>query len=302
MKLLTAIFTVHIIVGHKSNKDVFMPIIKSIHLFLFYCICSMVFILPAHAAPIIEWQPEQLSIRQPSGSAVNNTVGVMFSQGTDSLNTRLTEGLNTWLSVRPAISNDVQAGESLQLTLSGIVPADEARGIHRGVLQIRSGAAQNNLAKPLPNAITIAEGLGDKLPPDPGKEGKQTLMGIDSDDDGLRDDIQRYIYLTYPDQPNVKNALRQLSLTFQKTLDPEREVGTGRSIANEMSLGIDCLSYFADEGFYEIGMRHKAEVLNTYDRTRQYLAYDKELSGGIFSGSDLPYAERYKHCEFEIQP
>lgn len=300
--MLTPTCTVHNIVSHKSNKDVFMPIIKCALLFLPYCICSMVFMLPAHAAPIIEWQPEQLSIRQPSGSAVNKTVTVMFSQGADTLNTRLTGGLDTWLSVRPAIMNDVQAGQSLQLTLSGAVPADETRSIHRGVLQIRSGAVQNNLAKPLPIAITVAEGLDGELPPDPGKEGKQTLTGIDSDGDGLRDDIQRYIYLTYPDQPNVKNALRQLSLTFQKTLDPEREVGTGRSIANEMSLDIDCLSYFVDEGFYEMGMRHKAEVLNTYDRTRQYLAYDKELSGGIFSGSDLPYAERYKHCEFEIQP
>ena len=252
MRLLTLIFTVHNIEGHKSNKDVFMPIIKSTHLLFFYCICSMAFILPAHAAPVVEWPPEQLSIRQPSASAVNKTVTVMLAQGAGSLNTRLTGDLN-------------------------------------------------DLAKPLPNAITITEDLGDELPPDPGEEGKQTLMGIDSDDDGLQDDIQRYIYLTYPDQPNVKNALRQLSLTFQKTLDPEREVGTGRSIANEMSLDIDCLSYFAGEGFYEMGMRHKAEVLNTYDRTRQYLAYDKELSGGVFSGSNLPYAERYKHCKFKIQ-
>lgn len=52
-------------------------------------------------------------------------------------------------------------------------------------------------------------GTNDGLPPDPGKAGKQTLMGIDSDGDGLRDDVQRYIYLTYPDQPDVQRALKK---------------------------------------------------------------------------------------------
>lgn len=31
------------------------------------------------------------------------------------------------------------------------------------------------------------------LPPDPGPEGKFTLLGIDSDGDGIRDDIYRYV-------------------------------------------------------------------------------------------------------------
>jgi len=278
-----------------------MPIIKSTYLFFFYCVCSMAFILPAHAAPITEWQPEQLSIRQPSGSAVNKTVTVMFSQGADSLNTRLTGGLDTWLSVRPAILNDVQAGQSLELTLLGVVPADEPRAIHRGVLQIRSGAIQNDLAKPLPIAITITEDLGDKVPPDPGEKGKQTLMGIDSDDDGLRDDIQRYIYLTYPDQPNVRSALRQYALSLQKTVDPNRIAGTGRVIADEKGLAMECVNYFMRDQLYDVTQRLKAEVINTYERTKKYLAYDKELSGGVFSLSNLPFDESYKLCNFAIQ-
>ena len=278
-----------------------MPIIKSTYLFSLYCIFSIALILPAHAAPIIEWQPEQLSISQSSGSAVNKTVAVMFSQEADTLNTRLTGGLDAWLSVRPAILNDVQAGQSLELTLLGIVPADEARAIHRGVLQIRSGAAQNNLAKPLPIAITIVEDLGDELPPDPGEEGKHALMGIDSDDDGLRDDIQRYIYQTYPGQPNVRSALRQYALSLQKTVDPNRVAGTGRVLADEKGLAMECVNYFMRDEIYDVTQRLKAEVINTYERTKKYLAYDKELSGGVFSLSNLPFDESYKLCDFEVQ-
>ena len=63
---------------------------------------------------------------------------------------------------------------------------------------------------------------------------------------------------------------------------------------------MDCVAYFVDEGFYKTVQLLKAEVVNTYDRTKQYLAYDKELSGGIFPGSRLPLREQYKHCEFTI--
>ena len=49
---------------------------------------------------------------------------------------------------------------------------------------------------------------GDGLPPDPGEAGKATLEGIDSDQDGIRDDIQRYIALTYPDSQKTRAALR----------------------------------------------------------------------------------------------
>jgi hypothetical protein len=35
------------------------------------------------------------------------------------------------------------------------------------------------------------------VPPDPGEAGKQTLEGIDSDNDGVHDDVQRWIVLTY---------------------------------------------------------------------------------------------------------
>ena len=35
---------------------------------------------------------------------------------------------------------------------------------------------------------------GDGIPPDPGRrEGNRTLLGVDSDNDGVRDDVQRYI-------------------------------------------------------------------------------------------------------------
>ena len=46
-----------------------------------------------------------------------------------------------------------------------------------------------------PNLVQGSNKRGFVLPPDPGKAGKETLLGIDTDSDGVCDDIQRYIYL-----------------------------------------------------------------------------------------------------------
>lgn len=279
-----------------------MGFTKSVLLFATPCLLSFVVAVSVQAAATIEWDPERLSIRQTQGSIINQTLTVTFSEDAVALTPLVTPSFESWLTVQPTMLPDMQAGQSLQIKLSGVIPADEPLGIQRGVLQIRSGVNQSNLAKPIPIAITIIESSSDSLPPDPGEEGKLTLMGIDSDGDGLRDDVQRYIYLTYLDQANVQRALRQFSLSLQKTIDPLRAVGTERELAREIGSDIDCVSYFVDESFYDTVQLLQAEVINTYDRTRQHLAYDKELSGGIFSASGLRPSERYKACDFEIAP
>lgn len=48
------------------------------------------------------------------------------------------------------------------------------------------------------------------LPPDPGEVGKQTLEGIDSDNDGVRDDLQREIVFMYPERDEVRRVLRAM--------------------------------------------------------------------------------------------
>ncbi len=45
------------------------------------------------------------------------------------------------------------------------------------------------------------------LPQDPGEEGKKTLAGVDSDNDGVRDDIQREIFFAFPESERVRKAL-----------------------------------------------------------------------------------------------
>jgi len=53
------------------------------------------------------------------------------------------------------------------------------------------------------------------LPPDPGEAGKATLAGIDSDHDGVRDDVQREIFFLVPDSERLRMGLTQLAKPLQ---------------------------------------------------------------------------------------
>jgi hypothetical protein len=59
----------------------------------------------------------------------------------------------------------------------------------------------------LPTLRLAVSTRSSSLPTDPGEEGKKTLAGIDSDNDGVRDDIQREIFFAFPESERVREAL-----------------------------------------------------------------------------------------------
>ena len=138
---------------------------------------------------------------------------------------------------------------------------------------------------------------GDGLPPDPGEAGKATLKGIDSDQDGLRDDIQRYIALTYPDSQKTRAALRQFTFAFQKaTLGSPDEESALRNTEFEARAS-ECLWYIHSRSSIRMSDLLMAEFLNTIDRSLAYLTYNSKLDGHTFGGKDF---DEYKtSCTFD---
>ena len=59
------------------------------------------------------------------------------------------------------------------------------------------------------------------LPSDPGEAGKATLAGIDSDKDGVRDDLQREIVFMYPDKDEARRLLRAMTKNIQDMIITE---------------------------------------------------------------------------------
>jgi len=135
------------------------------------------------------------------------------------------------------------------------------------------------------------------LPPDPGKAGKETLLGIDRDGDGVRDDIQRYIYFTYPDDKKLRLGLTYYAREFQGVLKYANDREAAYDHAIKMDRHSECLWYLKGEEAIDICRALRAKILNTKERSMAYIKYSDNLGGRIIMGS--PQKEWKDSCSFD---
>ncbi len=145
---------------------------------------------------------------------------------------------------------------------------------------------------------------GHTLPPesDP-KINNSTLLGIDSNNNGVRDDVERWIYKTYKDKHPIHiDIAMQAGRAYKLVLEtPER----AKEIHNIVSAPIDCNWYFKAYAKYFnepllVNENINDKVFKTYFNTKQrqdtYLEYDTLLSGDSYA---LPKIEEMKtKCDF----
>lgn len=138
-----------------------------------------------------------------------------------------------------------------------------------------------------------------ELPPDPGEAGKETLLGIDSDKDGVRDDIQRYIYITYPNEEKVRLALFQIARNYQELLPNSADPEISHENVKKLYCSRDCLAHIKGiRTAIRITNAMKAEILNTKKRSLAYLQFNNSLAGKTTS---LPeYEDLIKCCPFSV--
>jgi hypothetical protein len=165
--------------------------------------------------------------------------------------------------------------------------------------------ADLDLAESMTLSIELASGPGSYLtieflkdvvlPPDPGEEGKQTLLGIDSENDGVRDDIQRYIYFTYPRDEKLRLALFQIARDHQDAMlhsaDPEISYENVKKL-NRSRL---CLYYLKGGVHSAMNIQDAlfAEIHNTKERSQAYLKFNNNLAGKT---ATLPLINEWKNC------
>jgi hypothetical protein len=141
--------------------------------------------------------------------------------------------------------------------------------------------------------------VDDGLPPDPGEAGKATIAGIDSDNDGVRDDIQRYIAQTHSNSEKTRAVLTQYAKVAQNALLDADDKELSIQHAEEWNRSIDCLDYVASS-YQDMSKKSDeldAVILNTDERTKSYFKYDSQLGGEVFSG--FSYDERSNACDFD---
>lgn len=161
--------------------------------------------------------------------------------------------------------------------------------------------------------VSVKFKISDNLPPDPGKEGLSTIAGIDSDNDGVRDDLQRIITFYYTDSPEQRAAVMQVAKSLQSNLleyIKQKELGTQHIYIDSEPLvkAIECVySVGAFDKDFKIGTL-EAYFANTSDRFNMYNALNKTFEGSIIGSTpdeinpcDCELLEREKSIQEQLK-
>ncbi len=150
------------------------------------------------------------------------------------------------------------------------------------------------------NATGVEVINGHILPPEPdSKINNATLLGIDSNNNGVRDDVEIWIFHTYK-EPIVQAVAMQNARAFQIILvDPSK----ARETTKFTEAQGDCESYYTYQDSRHLIPRGKhlhtesrAIILNTKERSHAYYEFNQALSGGVYSLGDR---DKYKeNCDF----
>jgi len=63
--------------------------------------------------------------------------------------------------------------------------------------------------------LTLDDVMGKNLPPDPGAEADKTVVGVDANRNGIRDDVELAIFKEYPKSAKTRAVLLQYALALQ---------------------------------------------------------------------------------------
>ena len=146
---------------------------------------------------------------------------------------------------------------------------------------------------------------GYTLPPEPDpKINNATLLGVDVNNNGVRDDVERYLLKKYKDHHKIVSEIAlQSGRAFQIVLaHPEKE--TYKYISN----ALHCNMYFKDDADtyndpilidnYIVDYKLEELQLNTKERIRAYLEQSHNLSGSILHMPTI--LESKAQCDFNV--
>jgi len=262
---------------------------------LFIIINILFFSNQLNAKPTFNWSPKKLKVEQMQGRRSVTKMKVKVSKDVDGAIIRVVPELKNWVTVSPYFFNNLKKGETISLTVIISLPLYLPLETVEGVIQLREavpGKPGKTFAKPLPVTITVIEGNDEGLPPHPGEAGKLTLTGIDSDNDGVRDDVQIAISHRYQDDVNARFASREFAKAIQNSLIAY-ELNDSNMIYDsfEQTLTavdrLDSLSEFMDEDTTLIEML----MQNTPERVDAYLNVSEYKVGQVYRSTYDPNEE-----------
>lgn len=128
------------------------------------------------------------------------------------------------------------------------------------------------------------------LPPDPGEAGRENLEGVDSDSDGVRDDVQILIATLFPDEGPQREAAKQLTISVQNAILNDASGSDPQTIAPALIDSSACSFLQFGDDAQEMVDRLENALTNTPERLEAYILFNEALAGFESSGG-LPTEE-----------
>jgi len=138
------------------------------------------------------------------------------------------------------------------------------------------------------------------LPPDPGAAGKATPDGIDSDKDGVRDDVQRWIATQWGQSPLAVKGLTIMAQQYQRAVHYGDSLGkeeTRKRFTDETMRESACVAHLETQDMFGARKKLAAQVLNTPERRERADAFDYMFANGAY---DLPRGTAAELCGFDV--
>ncbi len=118
----------------------------------------------------------------------------------------------------------------------------------------------------------------------------ESLEGVDSNRDGVRDDLEKLIDEKYASDPNIRSAVRQLAKTLQESILHPETVDAKPGL-----FAITCLYYVTPQQASEIIDTLQAAAGNTRARASALIRESAKFNGKIFEGA----GSREEACAFD---
>jgi hypothetical protein len=143
----------------------------------------------------------------------------------------------------------------------------------------------------LPSACTKGPAKDDKGRP---ILDRAKILGIDSNGNGVRDDVEEWINATYPNSEKARAALMSSAKFTQQSLDETRDPFV---TAKGDELSLFCLWAVLDrKEALKMSREIEARTVNTPERSEAYLRYNLSLSGHFFAEPNTGL----EACDFDL--
>ncbi len=171
-------------------------------------------------------------------------------------------------------------------------------------------AAQNTSAgatKPICSQVIVPTGADcipqhmANLPPDPGEAGKATIDGIDADKDGVRDDVQRFIFEQWPESERARRVLYEVAKVTLMRVHHGGDLGKEetRKLMPQIMRASAC--FVGSPNYDEMtnqsaSERVRVKVTNTPERWLRAAEFDQHLAHNVYAPADESTAQA---CGFD---